>query len=45
MPGAAPSKLLRPPGDGVKNDKRDAFQLARLIRVGDIVEVRVPTVE
>lgn len=42
---AAPSKLQRPPGDRVKNDKRDAFQLARLVRLGDIVEVRVPTVE
>jgi transposase len=42
---AAPSKLLRPPGDGVKNDERDAFQIARLVRVGDIVEVTVPSVE
>ena len=42
---AAPSKLQRPRGDRVKNDKRDAFQLARLVRLGDIVEVRVPTVE
>jgi transposase len=42
---AAPSKLQRPPGNRVKNDKRDAFQLARLVRLGDIVEVRVPTVE
>ncbi len=42
---AAPSKLQRPPGNRVKNDKRDAFQLARLVRLGDIVEVSVPTVE
>jgi transposase len=42
---AAPSKLQRPSGDRVKNDKRDAFQLARLVRLGDIVEVAVPTVE
>jgi transposase len=42
---AAPSKLQRPPGDRIKNDKRDAFQLARLVRLGDIVEVRVPTLE
>jgi transposase len=41
----APSKLQRPPGNRVKNDKRDAFQLARLVRLGDIVEVSVPTVE
>ena len=42
---AAPSKLQRPPGNRVKNDKRDAFQLARLVRLGDIVEVTVPTLE
>jgi transposase len=42
---AAPSKLQRPPGNKVKNDERDAFQLARLVRLGDIVEVAVPTVE
>jgi hypothetical protein len=29
----------------VKNDRRDAFQLARQVRPGDIVQVRVPTVE
>jgi hypothetical protein len=32
-------------GNRVKNDRRDAFQLARLVRPGDIVQVRVPTVE
>jgi transposase len=42
---AAPSKLQRPPGNRVKNDQRDAFQLARLVRLGDIVEVSVPTVQ
>lgn len=42
---AAPSKLQRPPGNRVKNDERDAFQLARLVRLGDIVEVTVPSVE
>lgn len=42
---AAPSKLERPPGNRVKNDRRNAFQLARLVRPGDIVQVRVPTVE
>ena len=41
---AAPSKLQRPPGNRVKNDEQDAFQLARLIRLGDIVEVSVPSV-
>lgn len=40
---AAPSKLLRPAGDRVKTDRRDAQLLARLDRAGDIVEVRIPT--
>ena len=30
---AAPSKLLRPSGDRVKTDSRDALHLARLLRV------------
>ena len=34
---AAPSKLLRPPGDRVKTDARDAMLLARLARNDDIV--------
>jgi hypothetical protein len=42
---AAPSKLQRPPGDRIKNDQRDAYQLARLVRLGDIVAVAVPSVE
>jgi transposase len=41
---AAPSKLLRPPGDRVKTDARDALLLARLARNGDIVAVTIPTV-
>ncbi len=40
---AAPSKISRPAGDRVKTDARDALLLARLLRVGDIVAVRVPT--
>lgn len=40
---AAPSKLLRPAGDRVKTDRKDAQLLARLDRAGDIVEVRIPT--
>ena len=39
---AAPSKLQRPPGDRVKTDARDALNLARLLRMDQIVEVRVP---
>ena len=42
---AAPSKLQRPPGDRVKTDAGDALQLARLLRMDQIVEVRVPSVE
>lgn len=40
---AAPSKLLRPAGDRVKTDRKDAMLLARLDRAGDIVAVRIPT--
>ena len=42
---AAPSKLQRPPGDRVKTDARDARHLARLLHLGQIVEVSVPSVE
>ena len=41
---AAPSKLQRPWGDRIKTDARDAELLARLLRLGEIVEVVVPTV-
>jgi transposase len=40
---AAPSKLNRPAGDRVKTDARDALLLARLLRMGEISEVRVPS--
>lgn len=39
----APSKLERPPGDKVKTDRRDAERLARLLRIGELTGVRVPT--
>jgi transposase len=39
----APSKLERPLGDRVKTDRRDARRLARLLRIGEISTVRVPT--
>jgi transposase len=42
---AAPSKLPRPAGDRVKTDARDALLLARLLRLGEITRVRVPTIE
>jgi len=42
---AAPSKLQRPSGDRVKTDARDALHLARLLRLGEIHPVAVPSVE
>ena len=42
---AAPSKLQRPSGDRVKTDARDALHLARLLRLGEITPVAVPSVE
>lgn len=42
---AAPSRLVRPAGDRVKTDAKDALLLARLLRMDEIVSVRVPTVE
>ena len=40
---AAPSKLIRPAGDRVKTDARDAAHLARLLHLGQITAVRIPT--
>jgi len=42
---AAPSKLQRPCGDRVKTDARDAVHLARLLRLGEITPVTVPSVD
>ncbi len=39
---AAPSKIPRAAGDRVKTDRRDAERLARLLRLGELVPVRVP---
>ena len=41
----APSLIPRKPGDRVKTDRRDAVQLARLLRSGDLTPVYVPSVE
>jgi len=41
----APSLIPRRPGDKVKTDRRDAVDLARLSRSGDLTAVYVPTVE
>lgn len=39
----AVSKMLGPPGDRVKTDKRDAAFLARMLAMGNVVEVWRPT--
>ncbi len=39
---AAPSRIQRAPADRVKTDRRDAERLARLLRLGELVAVRVP---
>jgi len=41
---AAPSKLQRPAGDRVKTDAKDAVHLARLLRLGEVTAVAVPSV-
>ena len=41
----APSLIPRRPGDKVKTDRRDAVELARLLRSGDLTAVYVPTVD
>jgi transposase len=41
----APSLIPKRPGDKVKTDRRDAVELARLLRSGDLTPVWVPTVE
>ena len=40
---AAPSKIIRPAGDRIKTDARDAVLLARLLKMDELVAVRVPT--
>ena len=42
---AAPSKLLRPSGDRVKTDAKDALHLAQLLAVGQVSAVTVPDEE
>lgn len=41
----APSKIPQKSGDRIKNDRRDALNLARLHRSGDLTAVYVPTEE
>jgi transposase len=40
---AAPSKMHRPSGDRVKTDAKDALLLARLLRLGELTAVRIPS--
>lgn len=40
---AAPSKIPRAPGERVKTDRRDAERLARLLRLGELTAVRIPS--
>jgi transposase len=42
---AAPSKLIRAAGDRVKTDARDAVHLARLLHLGQVVSVTIPSIE
>ena len=44
-PVAAPSKLVRPAGNRVKTDAKDAEHLCRLLRLDEIVEVIIPDTE
>ena len=43
--GVAPSLIPTKPGERVTTDRRDAVQLARLARSGDLTAVYVPTIE
>jgi len=40
----APAKIPRKPGDRVKNDRRDALNLCRLLRSGDLKPIYVPQI-
>lgn len=41
----APSLIPKKPGDKVKTDRRDAIELARMLRSGDLTAVYVPSVD
>jgi len=41
----APSLIPKKPGDRIKTDRRDAVELARLLRSGDLNPVYVPSIE
>jgi transposase len=41
----APSLIPKAPGDRVKTDRRDCRRLARLYRAGELVAIRIPSVQ
>ena len=41
----APSLIPKAPGDKVKTDRRDCRRLARLHRAGELVAIRIPTIQ
>jgi len=41
----APSLIPKAPGDKVKTDRRDCRRLARLYRAGELVCIRIPSIE
>jgi transposase len=41
----APSLIPKAPGDKVKTDRRDCRRLARLHRAGELVAIRIPSIE
>lgn len=41
----APSLIPKRPGDRIKTDRRDAVELARLLRSGDLTSIWVPRIE
>jgi transposase len=41
----APSRIPKPSGSQIKNDRRDALMLARLHRAGELTAVYVPRAE
>ena len=43
--GVAPSCIPKKASDGVKTDRRDAMQLARLLRSGELTPVYIPSIE
>ena len=45
MPRRGPSRLLRPSGERVKTDAKEALHLAQLLAAGQVTAVTVPDEE